>query len=280
LAIKRRKEKMSPAELERFEDMCSKLRADYEKILDYIVWYAKDGFTNPKHGLVSKMLRQGRLWSETNPEGMKELYFRWIPRLDIMYQFEFLVGEEGKKPKYQKPDDFHFHFNTLADGGVWKTNRSGEEFFDNQLFLAAFQTERISVPDGVSPFAVLAKRALASSFIKVTDVSDKKVSDKDVLEFRFYYKDACQVQKTPSQEGAGAGAGSSDDAEDDEAVVDDAEDDAEDDEAVVDDAEDDADSDDEAAVDDAEDDADSDDEAAVDDAEDDADSDDEAAVDA
>jgi hypothetical protein len=257
LAIKRRKEKMSPEQLERFDDLCSKLRADYEKILDYIVWYAKDGFTNPKHGLVSKMRRQKRLWSETNPEGMKELYFRWIPRLDIMYQFEFLVGEEGEKPKYQKPDDFHFHFNTLADGGVWKTNRSGEEFFDNQLFLAAFQTERISVPSGVSPFAVLAKRALADSYIKVTDVSDKSKSDKDVLEFRFLYKDAVMAEKSRRHPAT-------------DTTVED---------AGVEDAEDDADSDEDAGVEDAEDDADSD-EAAVDDAEDDADSDDEAAVDA
>jgi hypothetical protein len=291
-AIDRRLAKMSPEIVAKFNSDCDKMAEDYNKILGFVADYIKDTFSNPRYGLVSKMRHQGRLWSETNPEGITELYFRWAPRRDIMEEFGFLV--DGK---YQKPDAFHFHFNSLVNGGCWKKNRDGEEFFDNHLFLATFREERVSVPKGVSALAVLAKRVLTPSFIKVSDVSDKRKSEQEVWEIRFYYKEALKARRPTTHNSGGAGSGGSgsggsgsgdaEDADSDaEAAVDDAEDADSDAEAAVDDAEDaeDADSDAEAAVDDAEDaeDADSDAEAAVDDAEDaeDADSDAEAAVDA
>ena len=210
-AIARRKAKMSPGQVLEFNDKCLRMREDYNRLLSSCDEIIKDIFTNPKYGLVSKMRRQRRLWSPSNPDGITELYTRWAPRKDLMDEFGFLVYKDGEKPKYQKPKEFTFHFNSLADGGVWKTNRHGEEFFDNMLFLAAYKDERISVPEGVSALAVLAKRTLAPSFIKVTDVSDKSKSDKEFWEVRFFYKDAYLAQHSAprSTGGAGAGAGAS-----------------------------------------------------------------------
>ena len=199
--IDRRKSKMTDDQLQKFDELASKMMDDYNKIVRYISWYIKDRFSNYRYGLVPKMRRQGRLWSESNPEGITELYFRWAPKKDMLEELGFMVDN-----KYQKPDDFTFHFNTLAAGGCWKKNHKGEEFFDNHLFLEAFRQERISVPEGVSALAVIAKRALSSSFIKVSDVSDKSKSKIEMWEIRLYYKKALLDRMQHAPQGAGAGS--------------------------------------------------------------------------
>jgi hypothetical protein len=196
-SLDRRIERMPEAVRNKFETACEGMMEDYIQLLDFTSEYIKDAFNNRKTGLVTKMTRSGRLWHpKYNPEGITELYFRWSnPKKQAMEALGFGLGKN-----YHKPDDFHFAFNTLWEGGCWKKNRSGEEYFSNDYFLNTFREHRITVPSGVSAAVVLTKRKLASSFIRVLDVSDKTKSDMEVWEVRFYYKSAMEFASKRKQE--------------------------------------------------------------------------------
>jgi hypothetical protein len=184
-----RVERMPEHIREKFMASCQNMMMDYNLVLDFTTDYIKDLFNNRKTGLVTKMTQSGRLWHpKYNPDGITELVRIWKnPKKICMEALGFGLGKD-----YHKPDEFHFAFNTLWEGGCWKKNRSGEQFFSNDYFLHCFRDHRITVPSGVSAVAVLTKRKLSPSFIRVTDISDKSKSDMEVWEIRFFYKQALE----------------------------------------------------------------------------------------
>jgi hypothetical protein len=174
--------KMSETQRQRHEELCDAMTQDYDEVVAFFADYIKKQIKEK----VRDFRRKGTLYDAiTNPEGkVTEINFK------IFNPVRELLSYLGCGFK-ETPERFSFQVSTLWYGGCFKPSQDGKKFFDNSLFISAFRKHRIAVPPkGVSAVVLLVKRNLAPSFISVTDISDKSVSQIDVWSVKFYYKEA------------------------------------------------------------------------------------------